>query len=387
MTRDVKSLAASELAAEVAVLVGTRPGIVMFAPIIHELRRRAVPHFVLHTGQHYSPNMDAEFFRDLDLPAPDHRIEGTADHRTHGAQTAHMLAGIEGVLLARRPRVVLVGGDANTNLAGALAARKLQLAVGHVEAGERSFDWSMPEEHNRRIIDHISDYLFITGPKARAHLEREAVVGRIVETGNPIVDASLHHLDIAQRRGAALAAVGVAPRGYALLTMHREENVDHPARLRGGIEGASAAARDLGLPLLFFVHPRTEKRLTEFGLDEWVAGLPGVRRLPAAAYLDFLAFTAHARLVFTDSGGVQQEACIHRVACVTLRDNTEWTETLDIGANRLAGCAPAAIVAAARAAHGAPTDWRQPFGDGHAARRIVDAVAPLLVQADAALSR
>lgn len=378
MTAEVKILKAGELQPEVAVVVGTRPGIVMFAPIIHELRRRALPHRVIHTGQHYSPNMDAEFFRDLELPAPDHRIDGTAEHRTHGAQTAHMLAGIERVLLEHKPRVVLVGGDANTNLAAALAARKLHIAVGHVEAGERSYDWSMPEEHNRRMIDHISDFLFITGEKARANLERESVQGRIVNTGNPIVDASLQHLDIARRRGGVLDAAGVAPRGYAVLTMHREENVDHLERLRNGLDGAARAAAALGLPLLFFMHPRTEKRLREFGLLEWIESLPGVRPLPAAAYLDFLAFIAHARLVFTDSGGVQQEACIHRVGCVTLRDNTEWTETLDVGANRLAGCDVEAIITAAQAALEVDANWDVPFGNGDAAVRIADFIAPLL---------
>lgn len=372
MSAEIKILKAGDLAPEIAVVVGTRPGIVMFAPIIHELRRRAVPHFVIHTGQHYSPNMDAEFFRDLELPAPDHRIDGTAEHRTHGAQTAHMLAGIERVLLERKPRVMLVGGDANTNLAAALAARKLHIAVGHVEAGERSFDWSMPEEHNRRMIDHISDFLFVTGPKASANLQREAVQGEVVCTGNPIVDASFQHLDIARRRASALAAAGVTAGGYALLTMHREENVDHLARLRGGLEGAARAAEALDLPLLFFVHPRTEKRLLEFGLDAWLRRLPRIRPLPAAGYLDFLALVAQTRLVFTDSGGVQQEACIHQVGCVTLRDNTEWTETLDIGANRLAGCEPDRIVAAAHAAVAASTGWVVPFGEGDAAVRIVD---------------
>lgn len=378
MSAEVKILKADDLASEVAVVVGTRPGIVMFAPIIHELRRRAVPHFVIHTGQHYSPNMDAEFFRDLELPTPDYRVEGTAERRTHGGQTAHMLDGIERVLLERKPRVMLVGGDANTNLAGALAARKLQIAVGHVEAGERSYDWSMPEEHNRRIIDHISDVLFITGEKARGNLQREAVQGEIVNSGNPIVDASLQHLEIAGKRASVLAAAGVEARAYGVLTMHREENVDHLERLRGGLQGASDAATALGLPLLFFMHPRTEKRLREFGLMDWARSLPGIKPMAAAAYLDFLAYIAHARIVFTDSGGVQQEACIHHVGCVTLRDNTEWTETLESGANRLAGCAPAAIVAAAHAALAAGNDWPVPFGDGNAARRIVDHVIGML---------
>ncbi|MBX9608593.1 MAG: UDP-N-acetylglucosamine 2-epimerase (non-hydrolyzing) [Gammaproteobacteria bacterium] len=380
MSADIKILSAGELQPEVAVVVGTRPGIVMFAPIIHELRRRGLPHFVIHTGQHYSPNMDAEFFRDLELPAPDYRLEETAAHRTHGGQTAHMLVGIERILLERKPRLVLVGGDANSNLAGALAARKLHVAVGHVEAGERSFDWSMPEEHNRRIIDHISDYLFVTGDKARLNVEREMVRGTVVITGNPIVDASRQHLEIAQKRHGVLASAGVQPGAYGVLTMHREENVDHAGRLRDGLAGASAAAAALSLPLLFFMHPRTEKRLSEFGMSDWARELPWIRPMAPAAYLDFLAFIAHAGLVFTDSGGVQQEACIHHVGCVTLRNNTEWTETLEIGANRLAGCDPKAIVAAAQSAWRAARGWVVPFGHGDAAERIVDYVAPLLTR-------
>lgn len=371
MSKDVKVLRRSDLATEAAVVVGTRPGIVMFAPIIHELRRRAVPQFVIHTGQHYSPNMDAQFFADLHLPAPDYRIEGVAGRRTHGSQTAAMLEGIERILIERKPRLLLVGGDANTNLAGALAARKLQIAVGHVEAGERSYDWRMPEEHNRRMIDHVSDWLFVTGENAVHNLGREGVQGRIVRTGNPIVDASVQHLKIALERGSLLEQAGVRPGGYAVLTTHREENVDDEGNLCGSLQGVSEAAVELGLPVLFFVHPRTRKRLQEFGLEAWANRLPNLRLLESAGYLDFLAWVANAALVFTDSGGVQQEACIHRVPCVTLRDNTEWTETLDIGANRLAGCVPAAIVSAARLAFAGPREWPVPFGDGDAAERIV----------------
>ncbi|RMD60226.1 UDP-N-acetylglucosamine 2-epimerase (non-hydrolyzing), partial [Candidatus Parcubacteria bacterium] len=168
-----------ELEPKIGVVVGTRPGIVMFAPIIHALRAKNVPHFVIHTGQHYSPNMDDVFFRDLNLPTPDYRLEGVAECLTHGAQTATMLEGIEAILLKERPKLVLVGGDANTNLAGGLAARRLRIGVGHVEAGERSFDWRMPEEHNRRILDHISDLLFATDDRSVAHLRKESVQGAI----------------------------------------------------------------------------------------------------------------------------------------------------------------------------------------------------------------
>lgn len=370
-----KFLREDQLRPEVAVVVGTRPGIVMLAPLIHELRRREVPSFVIHTGQHYSPNMDAQFFEDLRLQQPDYRLEGVAEKRTHGGQTARMLEGIEEILIERGPAITLVGGDANTNLSGALAARKLRISVGHIEAGERSYDWRMPEEHNRVVIDHISDHLFVTGPKGAANLQRESVSGRIHVTGNPIVDASQQHLELARQSSNALSRFGLEAGGYAVMTMHREENVDLENRLKGGLEGVERAARRLGLPVLFLAHPRTLKRLGEFGLMDWAQKLEHVRIEEAVGYLDFLNLVGHARLVFTDSGGVQQEACIHQVPAVTLRDNTEWVETLEIGANRLAGCDPATIEAAALEADSKRQPWALPFGTGDAARRIVDVVA------------
>jgi UDP-N-acetylglucosamine 2-epimerase (non-hydrolysing) len=360
----------------VGIAVGTRPGIIMLAPVIQELRRRKCPHFVIHTGQHYSPNMDIQMFEDLDLPCPDHRLQGIADRKTHGAQTAAMLEGVESVLMERRPFMFLVGGDANTNLAGALAARKLRMVVGHIEAGERSFDWRMPEEHNRVMIDHISDHLFVTGEQGVSHLRQENVRGEIHVVGNPIVEASLNHLDLARKKSDALVRHGLVGRRYAIFTLHREENVDVAANLKGALDGVALAARQAGLPTLMLAHPRTLARLQEFGLEAWVRGLEGLRVEPGAGYLDFLNLLAHARLVFTDSGGVQQEACIHQVPCVTLRDSTEWTETLAIGANRLAGCDPNAISAASVAALNSTATWAtSPFGDGTAARQIVDVVA------------
>lgn len=375
MPREIKILEESELVDEVGVVVGTRPGIIMFAPIIKELSNRSVPNFVIHTGQHYSPNMDMNLFADLELREADYRIDGVADHKTHGGQTARMLEGVEKILLDRRPKMLLVGGDANTNLAGALAARKLRIQVGHVEAGERSYDWRMPEEHNRVVIDHISDHLFATGSVAIGNLQREGVRGRIHRTGNPIVDASLQHAEIARRKSNALERLGVTASGYSVVTMHREENVDDKSALVSALRGASEAAVQTGLRAMFFAHPRTLKRLMEFDLQQWARDLPGLALHEAVGYLDFLNLLAQARLVYTDSGGVQQEACIHNVPCVTLRDNTEWTETLDIGANRLAGCDPAKILEATHLALRSSRRWQSPFGDGTAARNIVDVVA------------
>jgi UDP-N-acetylglucosamine 2-epimerase (non-hydrolysing) len=355
---------------EVGITVGTRPGIIMLGPVIHEFRRRSIRHFVIHTGQHYSPNMDSQMFADLSLTPPEYRLEGTAERRTHGAQTAAMLEGVEEVLLDRRPCLMLVGGDANTNLAAALAARKLRINVGHIEAGERSFDWRMPEEHNRVMIDHISEHLFVTNQRSVDNLKREAVKGDIHIVGNPIVDASIQCLEAARRNGDVPGRYGVTAGGYAIMTLHREENVDIAANLKGALEGVAAAAARIGMPVLFLAHPRTTNRLAQFQLDGWAAELPGLIVGEAAGYLDFLALLADSRMVFTDSGGVQQEACIHHVPCVTLRENTEWTETLDIGANRLAGCDPTRIAAAAAEAVASGRLWDVPFGDGRTAERI-----------------
>lgn len=380
MQMAVKTLDAAQMNSLVCVTVGTRPGIVMFAPIIHELRRRGVPHLILHTGQHYSPNMDTQFFQDLELPEPDYKLMEVSKQTTHGGQTAAMLEEIEKILLKERPQLILVGGDANTNLAGALAARKLRIQVGHVEAGERSFDWRMPEEHNRRIIDHISEHLFATSEKSRQNLLKESVQGTVYITGNPIVDASLQHLELAKEKSDALARFGVQPQRYALLTTHREENVDFPNLLRDELEGVSRASQVLNLLVLFLAHPRTLKRLSEFNLLDWAQDLPGIRLSEAVGYLDFLNLTAHAGLVFTDSGGVQQEACIHHVPAVTLRENTEWVETLEHGANRLAGTSPARIVEAAQEAAIVDRIWPVPFGDGTAARQIVEVAQRILEQ-------
>lgn len=367
-----------ELAEKVTVIVGTRPGIVMFAPIIHELRRRKLEHLIIHTGQHYSPNMDSLFFIDLGLPDPDYKLGGVAERKTHGAQTAAMLEGVEGILMKERPRLVLVGGDANTNLAGALAARKLGIRLGHVEAGERSYDWRMPEEHNRRMIDHISEHLFATGEKAKDNLLREAVHGKIHITGNPIVDASIQHAEIAKRKSNILEHLTLKGKSYGILTTHREENVDSPEHLSRILEGVSRAGEELRLPIIFLAHPRTIKRLHEFNMWERANSLSYLRVYDAVGYLDFLNLIAHAEIVFTDSGGVQQEACIHHVSAVTVRENTEWVETLELGANRLAGTEADRIVEAAKEAIKIKKEWPVPFGDGDAAKKIVDVCQKVL---------
>ncbi|WP_161958915.1 non-hydrolyzing UDP-N-acetylglucosamine 2-epimerase [Ferruginivarius sediminum] len=380
MTSGRKTFQRSELTKEICVVVGTRPGIVMMAPLIHELGRRQVPHFVVHTGQHYSPAMDADLFEDLGLPQADYRLEGVAERRTHGGQTAGMLEGSEKVFMERRPRVVVVNGDANTNLAAALAARKLHMIVAHTEAGVRSGDWRMPEEHNRVIMDHISDLLFASDTPSVRALEQERVRGEIHRSGNTIVDASVMSVAKAETGSSILERLGLEPGNYSIGTLHREETVDVPEYLQTALTGIAEAADNIGRPAIFFLHPRTYARLKEFGLLSWVKNLNGLVIHPAVSYLDFQRALSNAAVVFTDSGGVQQEACIHKVPCVTVKDSSEWPETIDISANRVTGLDVRAIVEAANEAIEGAREWPIPFGDGAASARIVDVLERCLIE-------
>lgn len=374
---DNKFIDKSSLKDEVAVIVGTRPGIIMLAPIVHELERRGIPYFIVHTGQHFSPSMDSQLFEDLGLPEPQYHLAETAKKRTHGGQTAVMLEGCEQAFMERKPKVVLVNGDANTNLAAALAARKLRISVGHIEAGERSFDWSMPEEHNRRIMDHISELLFTTNEKGAAQLKNEQVMGEIFVTGNTIADASINHAKIANEKSSVLDEMGLDKEAYIIMTSHREENVDDSSKLEAILVGAEKAAVKTGFPVLFLAHPRTQKRIEQFGLVDLVAQLGKVTVLGALRYLDFMQLLINSRAVLTDSGGVQQEAYVHERPCVTMRENTEWTETLSDGANRLCGatCPDKIADAVVDALKVEGIKWKPIFGDGMAAKRIVEVVA------------
>lgn len=329
----MKIVARSELRNRIAIILGTRPGIVKMSPLIRALDKKRIPFFVVHTGQHYSYNMDRIFFEDLDLPEPEYRVEGVAAAKLHGAQTARMLEGVERVLLTEKPRLVVVGGDANTNLAGALAARKLQLAVAHVEAGLRSNDWRMPEEHNRAMIDHISDILFAPTAEARANLVNEAVRGKIYVVGNTIVDAVEENLLISKDKSRVLAQQRLKRKNYLLITVHREENVDNEANLNKVIKLILGLAGHSELPVVFPIHPRTLQRLGP--LYEKVRN--SVVLTQPLGYLDFLNLLYNAKAVLTDSGGIQEEACILGVPCLTLRDNTERPETVSAGANYLIG--------------------------------------------------
>jgi UDP-N-acetylglucosamine 2-epimerase (non-hydrolysing) len=352
----------------VAIIVGTRPEIIKMAPLVRACAERDVPYLLLHTGQHYSYEMDGVFFEELGLPRPHDNLE--VGSGTQAYQVGAIVTGITPIFERERPDWVLVEGDTNSVLAAGLAAQKLGLRVGHVEAGLRSYDRTMPEEINRILTDHLSDHLYAPTEAARRTLRGEGVTDdRIHVTGNTVVDELLLQRPRAESRGAP-EAFGVRPKRYALATVHRAENTDHEARLRGIVEGLSRVAAAEGLEILCAVHPRTTQRMGTIGL----AWGPGVRALPPLPYLDFLGLHAQAALVLSDSGGLQEEACCLGVPCVTLRDNTERPESVEVGANRLVGADPGAIAEGARAMLARGGGWPNPFGDGRAAHHILDAL-------------
>ncbi|MDI6715798.1 MAG: UDP-N-acetylglucosamine 2-epimerase (non-hydrolyzing) [Actinomycetota bacterium] len=368
----LKIINKEHLTESTCVIVGTRPGIIKMSPIIKELSWRQVPSFTLHTGQHYSYEMDKKFFEDLELPKPLYHLPQCKPGSLHGEQTANMLSGIESMLIKAKPRLVLVCGDANTNLAGALAARKLQIEVGHVESGLRSNDWRMPEEHNRVIIDHISEYLFAPTPRARQNLIGDNVKGKIYLTGNTIVDALIQHIEIAERKSEIIKKLALRESDYVLITIHREENVDHLNTLNDIVEALKLVGHELGIPMIFPVHPRTKNRLKIFNLWDRIMNIPGLRLIEPVGYLDFILLIKYASVIVTDSGGVQEESCILNVPCVTIRDNTERQETVQVGSNIIAGTNPEKILDAINISLEKQRNWPNPFGDGRAAERIVD---------------
>ena len=351
-----------------AIVIGTRPEVIKMSPVIRECDRLRLDYFILHTGQHYSYNLDKVFFEQLGLPSPEYNLG--VGSGTHAEETGRMLIGIEKVLLKEKPDVVLFEGDTNTVLAAALAAAKLHIKVGHVEAGLRSYDRQMPEELNRTLADHCSDYLFAPTEKAKTILVGEGIPeDKIFVTGNTIVDAVYQNLDIAKEKGNALDNLHLVPEEYFLLTLHRQENVDNQARLASILEGLDKVATEFHLPVIYPVHPRSRKMMTKFGLKS-----RNLKLIEPVGFLDFLQLESNARLILTDSGGVQEEACILGVPCVTLRDNTERPETVEVGANILAGAIPDRIVECASLMLQKDTNWANPFGDGKAGQRIVSII-------------
>jgi UDP-N-acetylglucosamine 2-epimerase (non-hydrolysing) len=355
--------------AQIAFVLGTRPEIIKLAPVIHECERRGFDTHVIHTGQHYSESLDEVFFEQLELDSPE--VNLSVGSGTHGEQTGKMLIGIEQELLATDPDVLFVQGDTNSTFAGAISGAKLDLDLAHVEAGLRSFDREMPEEVNRVAVDHLADYLFAPTDETAQLLRREGVSSDAIEvTGNTVVDS----LRACQSRAASTSTVlrdlRLSEDEFYLLTAHREENVDDPERFENLIEGVGEFATATGKDVVYPIHPRAKERLKEFEL----AVPEPIQVIDPLGFIDFLRLESTASLVFTDSGGVQEEACVLGTPCVTLRYGTERPETAFVGANCIAGLQPDDIVEAARQMHGKSGHWEVPFGDGDAAERIVNVI-------------
>jgi UDP-N-acetylglucosamine 2-epimerase (non-hydrolysing) len=365
-------------------VVGARPNFVKMAPVIEALDRRGVFHqTVVHTGQHYDSKMSDSVLADLDFPPVD--VFLGVGSGTHGVQTAKVLSAFEKVLIDLDPDVVVVAGDVNSTLACALAASKLGIAIAHVEAGLRSFDWSMPEEVNRVLTDRLADILFAHSPEATDNLKAEGICpGKVYNVGNTMID-SLRRAEKRARELEAWKSIGFSERSYILVTLHRPSNVDDPARLQAIVGGLVGLAKHS--PVVFPIHPRTRARLAEDGglalLEE--AGVACIEPVP---YLEFLSLQAGAGAIVTDSGGVQEEASALGVSCYTFRPNTERPITLTHGTNVLLGEDPAEIAEVRPSPH-PPTPCAIPLWDGHAGDRVADVLVAnyVLTAGDIASSR
>ena len=352
---------------KIAIILGTRPEIIKMSPVIRACQQKNLDFFILHTNQHYSKNLDQIFFDELELPRPKYNLG--AGSGTHAQETAKMLIGIEEVLAKENPFVALVEGDTNTVLSGALAVAKLHIKVGHIEAGLRSYCRIMPEEINRIIADQCSDFLFAPTKGAKEILIGEGVPSnKITITGNTIVDAVCQSMELSKNKSKIFENLGLGEKPYFLLTIHREENVDNKERLMSFLAGLDLLHKKYRWPIIYPMHPRTKKMLVRFKTS-----LPkGIVAIDPMGFLDFLQLESGAKLIMTDSGGIQEEACILKVPCVTLRDNTERPETIEVGGNVLSGANPQKILQCASKMLNKKRNWKNPFGSGQAGKKIVD---------------
>ncbi len=350
---------------KVVTVVGARPQFIKLAPVSRALRQAGHQEIIVHTGQHYDEKMSGAFFAELEIPPPDYNLE--IGSGPHGVQTGQMLAALEETLQRECPSGVLVFGDTNSTLAGALAAVKLRIPVGHVEAGLRSFDRAMPEEINRVVTDHVSSRLYCPTSTAVRHLRDEGVTEGVQLTGDVMYDLLLRMRPRLERRAPELLAeLGVVADGFTLATVHRAASTDDRETLGRIVEGLGR----LESPVIFPVHPRTRKLLDHYSLTLG----PQVRAIEPLGYTDMLALTARAHRVVTDSGGLQKEAFLLETPCVTLRDTTEWPETIEVGWNVLVASDPDALLAAWRAPRPAKPAIN-PYGEGDAAQRIAASLA------------
>jgi UDP-N-acetylglucosamine 2-epimerase (non-hydrolysing) len=370
---------------KVIIVAGARPNFMKIAPIVDAMKRRPAEFrpLIVHTGQHYDDAMSSSFFRELQLPAPD--VFLSVGSGTHAAQTAAVMAAFEPVVVNEKPDWVIVVGDVNSTLACALVCAKLQVRVAHVEAGLRSRDRSMPEEINRLLTDQIADLLLTPSRDGDANLRAEGIPdARIKFVGNVMIDSLMTQLERA-RASNVLATLNLEEAGYAVLTLHRPSNVDETKSFEGILHALAQISERV--PIVFPAHPRTRKMISQFGLTDYVDGMRGLRLIEPVGYFDFLRLMSSARLVLTDSGGIQEETTVLGIPCITLRENTERPITVSQGTNTIAGTDPHKILAAAFQALETRPDKSKvqvpQYWDGHTADRILDA---LLERAAAAAS-
>lgn len=356
---------------KIASVVGARPNFVKLAPVSRELRKR-FDEVIIHTGQHYNYEMDKVFFDDMGIPAPNYHLGVGSGN--HGYQTGEMLRKIEEILLDERPDAVLVFGDTNSTLAGALAATKLHIKVAHIEAGLRSYNRRMPEEINRVLVDHCSDLLLCPTRTAVENLLKEGVTQGVCLTGDVMVDAQRDCALIAEKRSRVLEELGLKTKKYYLTTIHRAENTDDPQRLKNIVE----ALEEIG-DVVFPCHPRSEKYLKQLSIWEGLVARSRVTIIKPVGYLDMIMLEKNARKILTDSGGVQKEAYLLGVPCITLRDETEWVETVEDGWNVIAGADRKKIVDLARnfEPKGRQKDV---FGTGDASIRTAECIAEMVME-------
>jgi UDP-GlcNAc3NAcA epimerase len=348
----------------IVTVVGARPQFIKAAVVSRVIREfRYLKEIIVHTGQHYDENMSDIFFDELDIPKPDYNL--SIGSGTHGQNTGRMIEAIERVLIDLSPALVLVYGDTNTTLAAAVAASKLHIPIAHVEAGLRSFNRRMPEEINRVLTDHVSSLLFTPSNVAVTNLFNEGINGsKVVNVGDVMYDAAKFYLNLAEKKSRILKELGLEKGRYVLLTMHRQENTDDAKRLKGIFEGLSIA----DLPIIWPVHPRTSKMLKSFGIKH----PDNIRMIDPVGYLDMVILEKNARLIVTDSGGVQKEAFYHGIPSLILRDETEWLELVDLGVTKIVGANPDLIRNGIRADVMKIAPENSVYGSGNAGCLIVD---------------
>lgn len=356
---------------KIAFVFGTRPEIIKMSPLIKGMKNRNLPFFVIHTGQHYSEIMDKVFWKNLSLPDPEYNLG--VGSGTHAEQVGKMMMAIEPVVMKEKPDFIAVYADLNSSMAGALVAAKLNIPIIQLEAGLRSFDRAMPEEINRLVVDRLAHTLFAPTPLQREHLQAEGITSGVQVLGNLITDAIAENLPKAKEYSTILSRLDLTTKNYFLMTTHRPAVVDKKENFSKIFAGMDLLTQKFGLPIIYPIHPRSRKNLELFSLS-----VPaGVRLIDPLDYFDFLTLSANAKLILSDSGGIQEEAAIMRVPLVTLRENTERQETLALGSNILAGFEPESILEKTQEMLSRPADWQHPYGE-RVTEKMLDVLAGLI---------